>query len=239
MKSLLGLLGAAVAAFLTGLLLFQGGMLVFVRSGAETKVPDLVGRDLTSARAELETAGFRGAVDREIHSADFGAGRIIEHRPDAGSVLRKGRKVWLTVSLGVRKTAAPTIVGMTSRQAGIVLGAEGIGIGNVARVFHPRVGRGLVIAQDPAAGAACSEGARVDLLVSLGPPADAWVLPELSGRSIRDVERLLERHGIELGERTILIDRSVLPSTVLEHDPPAGSRIERGTEIALVVSSRR
>jgi serine/threonine-protein kinase len=239
MKGLLALAGAAVAAFVTGLVLFQLGMLAFVRSGAETKIPDVVGLELSAARAELGRVGFTGVVDREIHSADFGEGRIAEHRPPAGSVLRKGRKVWLTVSLGVRKTAAPSVVGMSSRQAGIVLGQEGLSAGSIARVFHATVERGAVIAQEPPAGAPCSEGARIDLLVSLGPAPESWVLPDLTGRALRDVERMLESHGLAVGERTVLIDRSVLPSTVLEQDPPPGRRIASGEEVDLVVSSRR
>ena len=71
-------------------------------------------------RSEPLTARVYDAAGRLVRS--LGEGRIVEHRPPAGSVLRKGRKVWLTVSLGVRKTAAPSVVGMSSRQAGIVLG---------------------------------------------------------------------------------------------------------------------
>jgi serine/threonine-protein kinase len=239
MRGLVVLLAAAALAFVTGMVLFQLGMLAFVRGGDETKVPDLVGLDTATARAVLEEAGFTGVIDREVHSADFGPDRVTEHRPDAGSVLRKGRKVWLTVSLGVRKTAAPSVIGMTSRQAGILLGQEGLRVGSVSRVFHAGVKRGAVIAQEPPAGGPCSEGARIDLLLSLGPPPAAWVLPDLTGRPLRDVERLLDRHGLEVGEKTVLIDRSVLPSTVLEQVPPPGRRIEEGSEVALVVSSRR
>ncbi len=239
MKGLLRLLAAAAAAFVTGLVLFQLGMLAFVRSGAEQKVPDLVGLDLAQARLELERAGFAGVVELEVHSADFGEGRILAHRPSAGEVLRKGRKVWLTVSLGLRKTSAPSVLGLSSRQARITLGQDGLAAGSIIRVHHPRVARGAVIAQDPSPGVASSEGSPVDLLVSLGPEPDAYVLPDLVGRPAREAERLLGEHGLRIGERTVLIDRSVLPSTVLEHEPPAGHRVEEGEEIDLVVSSRR
>jgi serine/threonine-protein kinase len=233
------LAGAAAVAFLTGLGFFHFGMLAFVRSGAETKVPDLVGLELVRARALLEEAGFTAVEEREVHSPDFGEGLIAEQRPTAGEVLRKGRKVWLTVSLGVRKAETPNIVGMSYRQAGIALDRGKLSVGSVSRLHHTTVPRGNVISQDPPFGAACTEGTRVDLLVSLGPPPDAWVLPNLAGRPAREVETLLGRHGIQVGEKTVLIDRSVLPSTVLEQDPPPGSRVESGQAVNLVVSSRR
>jgi serine/threonine-protein kinase len=230
---------AAGVAFLTGLGFFHFGMLAFVRSGAETKVPDLVGLDVTIARSALDHSGFTSVVEREIFSPDFGEGRVVEHRPTAGEVLRKGRKVWLTVSLGVRKTETPNIVGQSYRQAGIALDRGGLTVGSVSRLHHASVPRGQVVSQDPPFGAQCAEGTRVDLLVSLGPPPDAWVLPDLTGRPAREVESLLQRHGIRVGEKTVLIDRAVLPSTVLEHEPPAGSRVESGSEVDLVMSSRR
>jgi serine/threonine-protein kinase len=229
---------AAVAAFVTGLVLFHLGMLAFVRTGSTLKVPDLVGLELDSARGRLDAIGFSGVVDREEHSADFGAGRVIGQRPGAGDVLRKGRKVWLTVSLGVRQTVVPSLVGQSLRQADIVLGREGFSKGVTTRLHHPQVPRGSVIAQDPPAGSAAVEGARVDFLVSLGPAPDAYVLPNLTRRPLGEVESLLASRGITVGSKTVLIDRSVLPSTVLEQDPPAGSRIEGGSEVDLVVSSR-
>ena len=44
---------------------------------------------------------------------------------------------------------------------------------------------------------------------------------------------------VQSGEARKWRMRSVLPSTVLEHDPPAGSRVESGQVVNLVVSSRR
>ena len=239
MKRVALLAGAAAVAFLTGLGFFHFGMLAFVRSGAETKVPDLVGLETARARGTLEEVGFTPVVDREIYSPDFGEGRITEQRPSAGKVLRKGRKVWLTASLGLRKSETPNLVGLSYRQAGIALDRGGLSVGSVSRLHHATVARGKVIAQDPPFGTDCAEGTRVDLLVSLGPPPAAWVLPDLTGRPSREVASLLERHGIRVGEKTVLRDPSVLPQTVLEHDPPAGSRVESDQEVDLVVSSRR
>jgi serine/threonine-protein kinase len=96
-----------------------------------------------------------------------------------------------------------------------------------------------VIAQDPPAGSRREEGARVDLLVSLGPAPESYVLPDLTGRPAREAESLLKSRDIRVGAKTVLIDRTVLPATVLEQDPPPGSRVESGGEVDLVVSSRR
>ncbi|GJM43826.1 MAG: hypothetical protein DHS20C21_06680 [Gemmatimonadota bacterium] len=239
MKIFLGLLIAGVAAFVTGLALFQLGMLAFVRSGAEVQVPDLIGRELSEARATLEAASFVGVPETEVYSDEFGEGAVVEQRPAAGKVLRKGRKVWLTVSMGVRKAIAPSLVGMSYRQAGIVLARDNLASGSISRVHHDTVRRGAVIGQNPPASSPLPEGGRVDLLVSLGPPPESYVMPDLVGRPAREVESLLERHGLRLGERTVLIDHSVLPGTVLELDPPRGSRVNSGEAVDVVVSSRR
>jgi ribulose-phosphate 3-epimerase len=121
--------GASAAAFLTGLAVFHLGMLVFIRSGTEAKVPELGGMDEAGARRTLEELGFTAVMDREEHSAEVGEGLILEQRPPAGEVLRKGRKVWLTVSLGYRKAIVPNVAGLTYRQAGIVLDQEELALG--------------------------------------------------------------------------------------------------------------
>lgn len=229
---------AAAAAFATGLALFHFGMLAFVRSGAEAKVPDLIGLDLAAARTSLEEAGFVGVAEREEHSTEFREGVVISQRPEAEVLLRDGRKVWLTVSLGLRRAATPNVAGLSYRQAGIVLDRDGLAVGGVSRVHHAAVPRGAVIAQDPPARAPLAEGARVHLLVSLGPQPAEWVMPALVGRPAREAEDLLAQHGLRVGSRTVLIDRSVLPGTVLEQEPTPGRRVEKGAEVDLVVSSR-
>jgi beta-lactam-binding protein with PASTA domain len=127
----------------------------------------------------------------------------------------------------------PDLGGLSVRQAGIALQKEKLEPGTVSRAHHGRVARGEVVAQSPPQGASLSEGARVNLLVSLGPEPRAWVLPDLVGRPLREVESLLSRYGMRLGERTFLLDRSVLPGTVLRHEPrPAavssGQRVDVG-----------
>lgn len=239
MRRLLGFLGVIALAFVSGVALVHLGMLIFVRSGAETRVPDVVGRDLAEGRTILETAGFAGVEERQTNSADFAEGKIVEQRPTGGASLRRGRKVWLTVSLGERRTQVPRLTGLSVRQAGIALGREGLQPGTVSRTHHGAVERGNVVAQDPPAGAAIAEGDRVDLLVSLGPEAAAWVLPDLTGRPVTEVERVLERAKLRPGDRTVVIDRAVLPGTVVEQEPPAGSRMLSGQRVDLVVSARR
>lgn len=238
MKVVLLFGAAAVLAFATGLILTHFGMLAFVHAGAEVRIPDLLGLEVGQARSLLESRGFTGIVEREVHTAEFREGRVVEQRPHAGELLRKGRKVYLTASLGVLRVHIPGVEGTSYRQAGILLRQRGLSVGSVCRVHHPRVSRDLVIAQDPAPGSQRPEGARVDLLVSLGPAGVPYLMPDLTGRPFREVERLLREHRIAVGERTVLIDRSVLPSTVIRQDPPAGSRIESGDEVDLVISSR-
>ncbi len=239
MRRALELLGVAVLAFVSGVALVHLGMLLFVRTGGQTQVPDVVGQDLAVARAALEQAGFTGVEAREANSSDFAAGRVSEQRPDGGTLLRRGRKVWLTVSLGPRRATAPRVAGLSIRQASIALQDEQLESGDIARAHHPEVPRGHVIAQDPPAGQSLSEGQRVDLLLSLGPAPTEWVLPDLTGRPAMEAEIRLERAGLRVGDRTVVLDPAAPAGTVVEQDPPAGSRVAAGQRVDLVVASRR
>ena len=239
MRRVYEILAVALLAFVSGVALVQLGMLFFVHSGTETQVPDVLGRDLPAARAMLDKAGFTGVEERQSNSPDFAEGIVCEQRPKGGALLRRGRKVWLAVSLGQRRATAPRLSGMSIRQAEIALQQEQLQAGNVSRAYHPAVARGNVIAQDPPPGQSLAEGGRVDLLLSLGPAAAAWVLPDLTGRPVGEAEARLERVGIRIGDRTVILDPSVLPGTVVEQDPAGGSRILSGQRVDLVVASRR
>jgi serine/threonine-protein kinase len=219
------------------MVLFHLGMLTFVRAGVETRLPDLTGRPLPQAREELEASGFTAVADREVHDTRYPEGAVVEQRPAPGEILRRGRKVWLTVSLGVRRTEVPSVAGKTVRQAGIVLEAGGFRPGAVLRVSHPTAEYNAVISQDPPAGSKRAEGTRVALLVSGGRDARDFVLPRFAGLTVREAERILTDHGFRLGEKSLRADEFAARGVVIRQNPPAGSRVWAGMAVDLVVSA--
>lgn len=211
-------------------------MLLFVRSVGEAKVPDLVGLEITAARDEVEGAAFSTVIEREVFTPDFGIGRVVKQRPPGGRVLRRGRKIHLTVSLGMKETTLPKVVGLTLRQAGLELQESGFAEGGIRRIPHPSVEKGAVIAQDPPAGSLGTEGAPVDLLVSVGTSPRLVRLPDVTGLPLHQAEAILRQSGFAVAERRTRADQVAAPATVVELYPPPGSLVARGQDVGVTIS---
>jgi serine/threonine-protein kinase len=66
------------------------------------------------------------------------------------------------------------------------------------------------------------------------PPAE---VPGLSGLMLDEAEAELSRSGLESGARTETVSGTVSPGVVLGQDPSAGSEVEAGAAVDLVVSA--
>ena len=129
-------------------------------------LPALVGLAQEAATERITRAGLRvGRVTRAFSPAP--AGDVVAVGAPAGTRLRPGSPVNLTVSKGVELLDVPGAVGRTQAEAGRLLERAGFRT-RVQEVFSETVARGTVVAQDPPGGR-LPRGGRVTLQVSKGP----------------------------------------------------------------------
>lgn len=212
---------------------------LFVRRGV-TRVPDLAGLTEEQAGALANDSGLdvRRAAGAGTGRYDdrVPAGRILEQRPPAGSLVKRGARLELTVSLGPRLARVPDLGGQALAAAQVTLAAEGLRIGHA---FHVASGsaRGGVIGQSPAAGDTVSRERGVDLLVaSEAVGRGRYVMPDLVNRRYEPVRALLEARGIGFGNVVFEPYEGLPPGVVLRQDPPAGHPLPRRRAVSLVVS---
>lgn len=124
----------------------------------EVTIPDLSDRTGIDARELLEDMGLTVDVQKEYSALDdygyplVNPGYVSSVSPEAGSVVKAGDTVVLTVSRGVDygdSVEVPSVVGMSENDALTTLG-KFINI-TVAHGQSSDVGEGEVISQDPAA----------------------------------------------------------------------------------------
>ncbi|MFI2437304.1 Stk1 family PASTA domain-containing Ser/Thr kinase [Streptomyces sp. NPDC018693] len=82
-----------------------------VSKGSPVEVPDVTGRDLDDARAELEEAGLTVEVSAEEINSEFDKGQVAAQSPGADSELAEGDTVTLTLSKGPVMVEVPDVVG--------------------------------------------------------------------------------------------------------------------------------
>ena len=177
---LLGGLGGAALAFLLGWLIAT--QLMFPRTalaGDEVMVPELTGRMLEDARAQLESARLGvGPVVEMVHPRAM-PGEVIAQGPIAGMLLRPGAEVRLAVSRGRARATVPDLVGMPA-DAAIEL-ARRIGF-EPTREEEPTIEEaGTVLRTRPVAGQQAEVPAPLMIVVSgggLAPPEPEPVVPD-------------------------------------------------------------
>jgi len=92
-----------------------------------------------------------------------------------------------------------------------------------------------VIRQDPEAGRRLERGGEVTLTVSTGPRQTA--VPDLAGQPVDAAETLLADAGLELGTVTEEPSDAVEDGAVVSQSPLAGSEVDAGSAVDVVLST--
>ena len=125
------LLGAAVAilglAVVSGLLLNLG-----THHGKEIEVPDFTNMSVAEASAEASAVGIRIDVTDSVYVRKMGRGLVFSQLPTAGSKVKQGRRIQLTInSIKPKQVKMPDLVGFSMRQAKAELQAKGLLLGRL------------------------------------------------------------------------------------------------------------
>ncbi len=203
------------------------------------KIPRL--ETLTSAQAakRLQQWGLKVAHGDSMYHERIPMGSVIDHVPEAGQRVKKGRAVTVLLSRGQRYYATPDLRRVSQREARLQLESQHLGVGSILFVSSNEVSEGAVIDQTPAAGTALVRGGRVDLRISSGSPSSLKSTPNLLNVSIEAVEDTLRKYEMQLGRVENKIDNSTAPGTILSQVPAPGTPTPRNTRINLRVSAKR
>lgn len=231
--------GLLVAAILIGILVG----LALTRD-TTTEVPGVTGNQLGVAITLLEQDGFSvGEVIRVERDAP--ANEVLEQDPAASPPADQASEdcaflaffcskpeVTLTVSSGPGSAEVPSVAGEPEAAATQKLEAAGFEAA-VERVNSDSVAPGLVIRSEPGGGRTATKGSTVTLFVSRGPKLVR--VPVLVGAQREVAVQRIRSHGLEA---SVSEEESPQPQgEVISQAPDAGSRVEPGSTVTIVVSS--
>lgn len=103
--------------------------------------------------------------------------------------------------------------------------------------FSETVDKGLVISTDPKANDEVRRGTAITVLVSKGP--ERYAVPTLAGVSLADAQNQITGGNLVVGKITETYNDEVDDGQVISSDPKAGTKLKRGTSVALTVSKGR
>ena len=209
-----------------------------------TKVPNVTGTPLNVAVTLLQQDGFEvGEVVRVERQAP--ANEVLEQEPAASPPAKQAEencafitffcskpKVNLTVSAGPGQAKVPTTAGETQTEATKQLEAAGFEVA-VQKVNSKTVEEGLVVHSEPQSGTTATKGSTVTLFVSRGPKLTK--VPVLVGSQRRAAVESIRSRGLT---PSVSEEENAAPKgQVISQSPSAGSEVEPGSTVTLVVSS--
>ncbi|MDR7523808.1 MAG: PASTA domain-containing protein, partial [Armatimonadota bacterium] len=203
----------------------------------EVEMPALEGKTLPQAELLVRQVGLVLDVAERAHSATVPPDIIISQDQPAGKRLKQGRRVSVVVSLGARLVTVPDLVQRTVQEARLALDSAGLRVGALQDGTDEVIRPGVVMRQDPPAGASVPLDTPVTLVISRGPAQVE--MPDLVGKTLAEARRLLEERGLVLAHLATVGTTEVEPGVVIEQSPAAHARIRPGAAvITLSVSAR-
>lgn len=142
---------------------------VVTSSGSEkVTVPDLAGKSLDEALTMLQAAGLLKGKLTQVHTPRLPAGRVLDQKPEPGSVVERSLPVGLLLSQGDvdDRYIMPDLIGL--KADGVIgrLNALGFKVADIRYVYYPGASAGLVVKQDPTNGFRVQKRNRISLEVS-------------------------------------------------------------------------
>jgi serine/threonine-protein kinase len=231
---------AALVAVLLGVLLG----LALTRD-TTTEVPNVKGSQEGAAIELLDQKGFSVGEIRRVERVDAPANTVLEQDPLASPPAAEAAldcavltffcskpEVTLTVSAGPGSSKVPATAGLAREEAAEKLGDAGFDP-QVEAINSATTEAGRVIYSSPSAGTTAVHGSAVTLFVSTGPKLTK--VPVLVGSQRRLAVQQIRGRGLT---PSVSEEESAAPAgEVLSQSPSAGSEVEPGSTVAIVVSA--
>jgi len=204
--------------------------------GREVAVPDLQNKTEAEAKQLLESKGLVFRVAQSQFTPGVPEGRIVEQIPPAGTHLKTSRSVKVLISLGDRKYPVPNLIGDSERAARLTLGETKLTLGAIDKAHTSDGGMWTVVYQSPPPDSVGGTDPKVNILISLGPLEEYYIMPDLVGKPIDSVMARARMEGFKLAKPNLRSYPGIAPGVVIQQKPQAGYRLSKNDSILLDVS---
>ena len=204
-------------------------------TGTPVTVPDIVDLPINEASLILAERGLDMGKQMRVPHGTIPKDHVIAQRPEAGRVVREGRKVYPTVSLGADVLTAPNLVKLRLDEARRTVTESRFRLGSVARIPN-EAARDVVLAQDPPAGQGIENQGNISLLVSAGNESSNDFMPDVRGMNVQDMLRVLAPFRLTLVPKEVDIE-GAKPDTVLSQTPAPDTLIYPGQVVTYEVKA--
>lgn len=225
-------------AFIIVAILFLIGIMAMVRPFEEvpdTEAPNLVGMDIEEAKKqyskfniEVESSAFHDSYDKDV---------IYYQNVKPGMTVKEKSTIKVKISSGVQSFSLADYTNFEENQVYAILTDNDIEFTTITE-YNDDIPEGYVIKTEPGVDTVVDSGTVVIIYVSMGPKTTYATVPNVLGYKLNDAKLMLNSAGIKIGSVT-RVDSTQAGSVILRQSLSAGTQVQRGTTIDLVIAMER
>lgn len=216
------------------------------RHGQAYSVPDFNGVTMDEAHQLAKEANLKLEINDSLYLPARTPGVVLEQNPSAGSKVKSGRRVFLTINaFSPRMAVIPYVAGYSLRQAKNNLEVAGFEIDRL--VYRDDLATNNVLEQQyngrtilPGSDIKAPAGSGVTLIVGRSTEDDTSIkVPKVVGFSLKDAKSRLWEQGLNVGKITRdeeVTEINLHQARVSRQTPGVGSVQPLGTRVDIHVS---
>ena len=219
---------------------------VVTQHNKEIDVPDFSNMSVSEAEYTAAQAGVRVEVTDSVFVKRMKKGAVYRQNPSAGSKVKDGRRVVLTINaVNAKKVTVPDLVGLSMRQAKAELLSRGLVLNRLIYVQDMatnNVLRQLYGNREAEPGMMVESESPIDLVVGLNSSDNVTYVPDVTG--LKNMSAVDAVHDHSLNVKRLRFDESVkdyddsLNAMVYRQVPePSDSlKVHMGDEVTLYLT---
>lgn len=208
----------------------------YVNKGGVVTIPKLVGLQNEEAIKLLDSLGLEPRDGGSRSDVRYPIGVVVFQNPAENGIVKKGRRVYLTLSGGEQEVVVPNLKGKSLRDAKFTLDRSGLKLAETEYLPSDEFPENTVVDQSIQMGATVKKNSFVSIIVSQGKIIDKVEVPNLVGKSYNEAEKILGEFGLKLGQIEYQPSSNLLPNTIIEQYPRPGELVSWGEMINLFVT---
>lgn len=195
-----------IASFLVLIFIVSLLLKVYTRHGSEYTIPKIEGKLLQDVENSDELSDFEIVVLDSIHKDGIPYGTILSQDPAPGSIVKSGRKIYITVaSFSGEIVEMPNCKDKSLKSAvqalvdaGLRVGTIMFRVGEIPNIVVEQRYKGTTIQ----AGKDIQSGESIDLVVEVSSTTASVRMPDILSKTESDAEVLLWKAGLNIGKKT-------------------------------------
>ncbi|MES2279434.1 MAG: PASTA domain-containing protein [Bacteroidota bacterium] len=242
LKNFLGAIGVVIGVVLIAFF----SLSYYTKHGSGIPVPQLTGMPVEKAIATLNEQGFDYKID-SVYILDKAPGTVTEQDPDAGTDVKEGRVIYLTVVTRLAPNVLlPDLEQSTYREAVATLSNFGLKVGDTT--YRSDIARDRVLevkfsGQIIKTGAKIPKGSVLDLVLGNGAGASEVAVPDLVNLDLDAAKVAIIGGGLTMGNITyqgpITDSANLVVIQQLPTKTDSVNKVSLGTRVNLTVTQAK